>query len=74
MVPAGVMVAANAVNMLAGFNGMEVGMGFIVMGTLAVIAASIHTTTALIILHKKTKRPENEGGLGWESKSVIKDD
>jgi UDP-N-acetylglucosamine--dolichyl-phosphate N-acetylglucosaminephosphotransferase len=50
LVPAGVMVAANAVNMLAGFNGMEVGMGLIAMGALAVIAASIHATTALIIL------------------------
>ncbi len=50
LVPAGVMVAANAVNMLAGFNGMEVGMGMIAMGSLAVIAAHIHATTALIIL------------------------
>jgi len=50
LVPAGVMVAANAVNMLAGFNGMEVGMGLIAMGSLAVIAAMIHETTALIIL------------------------
>ena len=50
LVPAGVMVAANAVNMLAGFNGMEVGMGLIAMGSLAVIAAAVHETTALIIL------------------------
>ncbi len=50
LVPVGVMVAANAVNMLAGFNGMEVGMGLIAMGSLAVIAAYIHATTALIIL------------------------
>ena len=50
LVPAGVMVAANAVNMLAGFNGMEVGMGLIAMGSLAVIAATINATTALIIL------------------------
>ena len=42
LVPAGVMVAANAVNMLAGFNGMEVGMGLVAMGSLAVIAAMIH--------------------------------
>jgi len=49
-VPAGVMVAANVVNMLAGFNGMEVGMGLVAMGSLAVIAAHIHATTALIIL------------------------
>lgn len=50
LVPAGVMVAANAVNMLAGFNGMEAGMGLVAMGSLAVIAAMIHETTALIIL------------------------
>ncbi len=50
LVPAGVMVAANAVNMLAGFNGMEAGMGIIALGSLAVIAAVIHETTALIIL------------------------
>ena len=50
LVPAGVMVAANAVNMLAGFNGMEAGMGLIAMGSLAVIAASTHATTALVIL------------------------
>ncbi len=50
LIPAGVMVAANAVNMLAGFNGMEVGMGLIAMGSLAVIAAMIHEITALIIL------------------------
>ena len=44
------MVAANAVNMLAGFNGMEAGMGLIAMGSLAVIAAAVQETTALIIL------------------------
>jgi UDP-N-acetylglucosamine--dolichyl-phosphate N-acetylglucosaminephosphotransferase len=50
LVPTGVMVAANAVNMLAGFNGMEAGMGLIAIGSLAVIAAHIQETTALIIL------------------------
>ncbi len=50
LVPAGVMVAANAVNMLAGFNGMETGMGLVAMGALAVIAAHLHETTALILL------------------------
>jgi len=50
LVPTGVMVAANAVNMLAGFNGMEAGMGLIAIGSLAVIASYIHQTTALIIL------------------------
>ncbi len=50
LVPAGVMVAANAVNMLAGFNGMEAGMGLVAVGSLAIIAAAVHQTTALIIL------------------------
>ncbi len=50
LVPVGVTVAANAANMLAGFNGLEAGMGIAAMGSLAVIAASLHATTALIIL------------------------
>lgn len=50
IVPAGVTVAANAVNMLAGFNGLEVGLGIVAMGSLAVIAAALHEVTALLIL------------------------
>lgn len=50
LIPVGVTVAANAANMLAGFNGLEAGMGIVAMGSLAVIAASLHATTALIIL------------------------
>lgn len=50
LVPLGITGAANAANMLAGFNGLEVGMGLVAMGSLAVIAAMIHETTALIIL------------------------
>lgn len=50
LVPLGVTGAANAVNMLAGFNGLEVGMGLVAMGSLAVIAAILQETTALIIL------------------------
>ena len=50
LVPAEVVVAANAVNMLAGFNGLEVGMGVIALGSLAIIAASLHATTAIILL------------------------
>jgi len=50
LVPIGVTVAANAVNMLAGFNGLEVGMGIIAMGSLSIIAAILHETTALILL------------------------
>jgi len=50
LVPVGVTVAANAVNMLAGFNGLEVGLGVVAMGSLAIIAAILHETTALILL------------------------
>ena len=50
LVPLGITGAANAVNMLAGFNGLEVGMGVMAIGALAVIAYLIGETTALIIL------------------------
>lgn len=50
LVPLGLTGAANAVNMLAGFNGVEVGMGLVAMGSLAVIAASTGASTSLVIL------------------------
>ena len=50
LVPLGITGAANAVNMLAGFNGLEVGMGVMAMGSLAIIAYLIGQATALIIL------------------------
>lgn len=50
LVPLGITGAANAVNMLAGFNGLEVGMGVVAVGALAIIAYLIGQTTALIIL------------------------
>jgi len=50
LVPLGITGAVNAVNMLAGFNGLEVGMGVVAVGALAVIAYLIGQTTALIIL------------------------
>jgi len=50
LVPFGVTGAANAVNMLAGFNGLEAGMGLVAMGSLAVIAASLGATTSLVLL------------------------
>ena len=49
-VPLGVTGAANAVNMLAGFNGLEVGMGVVAVGALAVIAYLNGITTSLVIL------------------------
>ena len=50
LVPIGVTGAANAVNMLAGFNGLEVGMGIVAIGSLAVIAYTINETTSLVLL------------------------
>jgi len=50
LVPVGVTVAVNAVNMLAGFNGLEVGLGIVAIGSLSIIAAILHETTALILL------------------------
>jgi len=50
IIPLEVSIAANAVNMLAGFNGLEVGMGIIAMGSLAVIAYLMGKITVLVIL------------------------
>jgi len=50
LVPLGITGAANAVNMLAGFNGLEAGMGFIAVGSLAIIAYLLGEVTAFIIL------------------------
>lgn len=50
LVPVGVTVAANGINMLAGFNGLEVGMGLVGMIALAFIAFHLGENTALIIL------------------------
>ena len=50
LVPLGITGAANAVNMLAGFNGLEVGVGVVAVGSLAIIAYLIGETTALLIL------------------------
>jgi len=50
IIPSEITIAANAVNMLAGFNGVEVGMGIIVVGSLAIIAYLIGKITVLVIL------------------------
>jgi UDP-N-acetylglucosamine--dolichyl-phosphate N-acetylglucosaminephosphotransferase len=50
LVPLGVTGAANAVNMLAGFNGLEVGMGVVAMGSLSMIAWQTGQATALLLL------------------------
>jgi len=50
LIPAGITGAANAMNMLAGFNGLEVGMGLVAVGILAIIAYMLGELTAFIIL------------------------
>lgn len=50
LVPLGITGAANAVNMLAGFNGMEVGVGLVAAGSLAVVAWFTGSWTAFLIL------------------------
>jgi UDP-N-acetylglucosamine--dolichyl-phosphate N-acetylglucosaminephosphotransferase len=50
LVPIGVTVATNGVNMLAGFNGLEVGMGLVGITALTVIAFRLGETTSLAIL------------------------
>ena len=50
LVPLGITGAANAANMLAGFNGLEAGMGIVIVVSLSIIAYSIGEITALIIL------------------------
>jgi UDP-N-acetylglucosamine--dolichyl-phosphate N-acetylglucosaminephosphotransferase len=50
LVPLGVTGAANAVNMLAGFNGAEAGMGLVAMTSLAGVAYLNEETAAFVIL------------------------
>ena len=50
LVPVGITGAANAVNMLAGFNGLEVGMGAVAIASLAIISLYIRSMTAFVIL------------------------
>lgn len=50
IVPSSVTIASNAFNMLAGFNGLEIGMGVVATGSLAVIAIRLDSLTAIIIL------------------------
>src|SRR3989344_5577921 len=49
LIPIGVVGASNMVNMLGGFNGLEVGMGIIYMTSLGLYAFQYHRWTASII-------------------------
>jgi len=50
IIPIEMTIAVNAVNMLAGFNGLEIGMGIMAIGSLAVIAYLLGKITVLVIL------------------------
>jgi UDP-N-acetylglucosamine--dolichyl-phosphate N-acetylglucosaminephosphotransferase len=50
LVPLGITGAANACNMLAGFNGLEIGVSTVAMGALAIIAYFIGAKTSFLIL------------------------
>lgn len=49
LIPLGVTVAANLTNMLAGFNGMEAGMGIVMFAAVAIIAIANGSTEAALI-------------------------
>jgi UDP-N-acetylglucosamine--dolichyl-phosphate N-acetylglucosaminephosphotransferase len=49
LVPLGVTGATNAFNMLAGFNGLEVGLGIVCMATVSIVAYITDSMTALAI-------------------------
>jgi len=50
LVPIGITGTANAFNMLAGFNGLEIGMSIVAAGSLAIVAGSIGATTSFLLL------------------------
>ncbi|MEM0360054.1 MAG: hypothetical protein QXK06_01790 [Candidatus Diapherotrites archaeon] len=49
LVPIGITGASNATNMLAGFNGLEAGLGILIIGTLAALLSYSGGIEALII-------------------------
>lgn len=49
VVPGGIIGAANAFNMLAGFNGLEAGLGMIIIATEGYLAWEVGSKTAVII-------------------------
>lgn len=49
LVPLAVLFCSNATNMLAGFNGLETGMGFVLHLTLAIFAYINHRTIAVYL-------------------------
>ncbi len=58
IIPIGMIGASNAFNMLAGYNGLEAGMGIVILSTLGLIAYNTGNTVAVVIAvtFKKNKR------------------
>ncbi len=50
IIPIGVIGASNAFNMLAGYNGLEAGMGIVILSTLGIIAYSNGDTVATVVV------------------------
>jgi UDP-N-acetylglucosamine--dolichyl-phosphate N-acetylglucosaminephosphotransferase len=50
LIPIGITGASNVTNMLAGFNGLEAGMGFVACGFLAVIGLALGKTESAVFL------------------------
>lgn len=50
LIPLGITGAANAFNMLAGFNGMEAGTGLVAIGSLATVAWTTNSMTTFLML------------------------
>ncbi len=49
IIPIGMIGAPNAFNILAGYNGLEAGMGIVILSTLGLIAYSTGNTVAAVI-------------------------
>ncbi|MBU0586685.1 hypothetical protein KJ780_04170 [Candidatus Micrarchaeota archaeon] len=49
LIPIGIAVASNLTNMLAGFNGIEAGMGIVMLSFASAIAALVGSADALVI-------------------------
>lgn len=49
LIPIGIAVASNLTNMLAGFNGMEAGMGSVIFLAMVVLAAAYGNTEMLVL-------------------------
>ncbi len=49
IIPIGMIGASNAFNMLAGYNGLEAGMGVVILSTLGLIAYSNGNVVATVI-------------------------